>query len=362
MGLGKLFNTAVDKVGSVSDLVSSNKERITKYIVDAILLLVILIVFGCLDFATLRFHYEYLQNISYWTGIITKMIADICALNIGINFVIDDVIKRDKVLSKVKEVYEKLNEHRQEDFEYFVRNVYNVKLKKLAYIAKINKKIYILNKVAKSKDKILYTSKLESNQALKKKNKYCIHRSRLEYLKSEEYIDENIDSLDVRFRDVDPSVFEMEIDCSQKVDNAKVNGSLGKGRAIISINVAWSVILISMLTTSIVLEADKEQFETQAIQAMHYCQKALSDAGIVIWQFLHGMLKTKSLVSKELTNPFAERVKVLKEYYAWREKNGKWVPQAYIDIKNIDKKSQSEEVIEKEVEMTEEEYNALMNK
>lgn len=354
MDLGKTFNTALDKVDSVSELVSSQKERITKYIVNAILLLVILIVFGCFDFATLHFHYEYLQSLSYWTTLLTKTIADICAFNIGINFVIDDVIKRDKVLAQAKVLYEKLNKHKQDDFEYFVMNVYNPKLKKRAYIAKINKQIYILNKVSKAQDKILYSSKLEENQELKKKNKYCIKRARLEYLKSDEYIDNNISTLDVRFKDVDPSVFEMEIDGSQKVEVAKVNGSIGKGRAVASFNIIWGIMLVSMLTTAIVLEADKEVFESEVVQAMHYCQKALSDIGIVIWQFLHGILKTKGIVSRELTNPYAERVKVLKEYYAWRKSEEKWVPTAYIELTK-------EEDIE-EVVMTEEEYKKAFGK
>lgn len=354
MDLGKTFNTALDKVDSVSELVSSQKERITKYIVNAILLLVILIVFGCFDFATLHFHYEYLQSLSYWTGIITKTIADICAFNIGINFVIDDVIRRDGVLTQAKALYEKLNKHKQNDFEYFVINVYNVKLKKSAYIAKINKRIYNLNKKAKSEDKILYSSEKAEDKDAKLKNKYCIKRSQLELLKSDKYIDKNIASLDVKFAEVDPAVFEIEIDGSQKVETAKVNGSVGKARTFASLNIVWGVLIISILTTSIVLEADKEQFETQAIQAMHYVQKAFSDIGIVLWQFLHGILKTKGIVSKELTTPFSQRVKVLKEYYAWRSEKGEWVPTAYIE-------STKEEDVE-EVVMTEKEFKEAFSK
>ena len=352
--LNDKLNTALDTVNNVSDLVASQKERITKYIVNGILLLIILIVFGCFDFATLHFHYEYLQDISYWTGIITKTIADICSFNIGINFIIDDVIKRDKVLSEVKSIYEKLNKHRQNDFEYFVINVYNVKLKKSAYIAKINKRIYNLNKKAKSEDKILYSSEKAEDKDAKLKNKYCIKRSQLELLKSDKYIDKNIASLDVKFAEVDPAVFEIEIDGSQKVETAKVNGSVGKARTFASLNIVWGVLIISILTTSIVLEADKEQFETQAIQAMHYMQKAFSDIGIVLWQFLHGILKTKSIVSKELTTPYSQRVKVLKEYYAWRSEKGEWVPNCYTELL---KESEFEEV-----EMTEEEYKKAFEK
>ena len=93
---------------SVGDLVSSKKQFITKQVLNVVLLLVILLVFGCFDFLNLVFHYEYLFNANYWINVGTKAVADICSYNIGVNFIIDDIIKRDLTLQNLKKIYEEL--------------------------------------------------------------------------------------------------------------------------------------------------------------------------------------------------------------------------------------------------------------
>ena len=144
-------NEGLDKVSS---LVSSKREFIIKQTANSILLFIILIVFGCLDFATLTFHGEYLLTASYWGTIGTKMIAAICALNIGINMMLDNEIKKSEELSRNIETYNRLIKLKDTDFEYFVTRVFNPKLKRRAYISDINHKIYWLNKFSRRKDRL----------------------------------------------------------------------------------------------------------------------------------------------------------------------------------------------------------------
>ena len=338
MGLYDGISRANDSLDKVSSLVSSKREFIIKQTANSILLFIILIVFGCLDFATLTFHGEYLLTASYWGTIGTKMIAAICALNIGINMMLDNEIKKSEELSRNIDTYNKLIKLKDTDFEYFVTRVFNPKLKRRAYISDINHKIYWLNKFSRRKDRLLYSSDLPENQDKKLKNLYCIKRKELEDLKSEDYINKNLDNIVVKCNEVDPAVFELEINGDQKNNGLKVTGNITVGRIKESSTIILSMLLLSMLTTSFGLTASKEEFENNMIAFWHYCLKAVEDVGVVLWQFFNGTLRARRIVSSQLTKPYAGRNAVLQDYVNWRKETNAQESPVFQELK--------EEVIE----------------
>lgn len=338
----------VVKVGeysaNLSELVSSKKEYILKQIGNTFLLLIILMAFGCFDFLHFQFHWEYLADSNFWISVGTKAIADICSYNIGINVIIDDIIKRNAVLVKLKAIYDQLNNLKDKDFEIFI-NEYNKECKAKAYKNMINHKIYMLNKRSRRKDKLMYSSSLISEED-KLKNRYCVHRMELENLKKDEYVKENIDSLDVRFREIDAAVFEIELNGSEKVVQNKVTGSINKGRFVASMGALVGVIAAPIVINSFGFQPNKEEFEEGVVAGVNYAIRMASDIGVIIWQFVRGIFSAHKIVSEQLTIPMSERVKILKKYYAWREEHGKSVPKCYKDL--------TEEP--QYIEMTEEEY------
>lgn len=346
-------NKVNDSLDKVSGLVSSKSEFIIKQAVNSVLLFIILIIFGCLDFATLTFHGEYLLTPSFWGTIGTKMIAALCAFNIGINMMLDNEIKKNTELRNNIETYEKLIALKDTDFEYFVIHIFNRKLKIQIYKSQINKQIYRLNKFSKAKDRLLYSSELEENKEKKLKNRYCRRRRSLEELKSDEFIEKNIDSLKVNFREIDPAAFELEINGAQKVKGIKVTGNVNYGRLKESSTIIMSMLLFSMLTTSFGLTASKEVFESQMVAFWHYCLKAVEDIGVVLWQYINGTIRTRKIVSSQLTIPYAGRNKVLKEYTNWHFTNSKYKSPSY------EKLHQKEEFVE--VELTQEQLNNVLS-
>ena len=312
-------NRVNDSIDKVSGLISSKREFIIKQTANSVLLFIILIVFGCLDFATLEFHGEYLLTASYWGTIGSKMVAAICALNVGINMMLDNEIKKSEELARNIGIYNRLIKRKDTDFEYFVTKVFNPKLKAKAYKNIINRKIYMLNKCSRRKDRLLYSSELPENEAKKKKNLYCRKRAELEELKSDEYIAKNLDSLVVNYKEVDPAVFELEINGAPKTNGVKVSGNIIVGRTKESSSIIMSMLCLSMLTTSFVLGASKEIFESQMVAFWHYCLKAVEDIGVVLWQYFNGTLRTRKIVSTQLTQPYAGRNVVLQDYINWRE-------------------------------------------
>lgn len=328
-------NEGLDKVAG---LVSSKREFIIKQAANSVLLFIILLVFGCLDFATLEFHGEYLATASYWGTIGTKLIAAICAFNVGINMMLENEIKKSEELSRNIENYRKLIKLKDTDFEYFVVYIFNVRLKIEAYKSLLNRKIYRLNKFSRRRDRLLYSSELPESQEKKLKNRYCIKRKELEELKSDEYINKNIDNIIVKYKEVDPAIFELEINGAQKTNGVKVTGSVPAGRIKESSTIVWSMLLVSMLTTSFGLTASKEEFANNMIAFWHYCLKALEDTAIVLWQFFNGTLRARNIVSSQLTKPYAGRNLVLQEYVNWRSETQAKNSPAYDEL--------NEEIIE----------------
>lgn len=355
-----------DSVSDVISLASSKKEYFAKQIINSILLFIILLVFGCLDFAKLTFHFDYILEPSYWGTVISKTIAGICAYNIGINLLWEAEIKKNKILAWAIKYYNHLIAYKEEkDFEFFVVNVFNKKEKKKAYKSVINRKIYILNRISRGKNKLLYSSEIPPDvedydkkvlelKERKKTNRYCIKRQELEDLKSDEYIDKNIDSINVRYQEVDAAIFNLEIDGSAIVKGVKTKGNVGYGKIKSSVTVAIGMIGFSMFLTAIVLELNQEQFADQMVRFWHYCLKCVTDVGIVLWQTYRGMLASRKIISSELTQPYVGRNKVLVDYYDWKYEKGYITKEQHNSIVNF----QEEEV----VEMTEEEYKKLQQK
>lgn len=355
-----------DSVYDTISLASSKKEYFVKQAINTALLFIILLVFGCLDFARLKWHFEYLVEPSYWGTILSKTIAGICAFNIGINLMWEVEIKKNKTLGKAIKLYNHLISFKDDkDFDYFITNVFNPAEKKKAYISQINRQIYFLNRVARRKDKLLYSSeipedtedyenKVEELKQRKLNNKYCIKRQELEDLKSEEYIDKNINSINVNYQVVDPIVFSLEIDGSVKITGVKTKGNITVGKVKASTSVAIGMVGFSMFLTSFGLELNQEEFANQMVRFWHYLLKCVTDVGIVLWQTYRGMLNSRKIISSEYTQPYVGRNKVLIDYYNWKlEKN-------YIS------KEKHDEIVnyqdEVEVEMTVEEFKKMQQK
>lgn len=321
MGITEKVMQASDTISSVVSIASSKKETVLKQFVNAFLLFIVLMVFGCLDFATLTVHLEYLATPSYWGTVSSKVIAGVCSFNIGINMLWDSELLKDQVLNDLILKYQKLLTYKQKDFEYYVVKIFNVEEKKKAYINYINRRIYLLNRFTRARDKLLYSSDLEESQELKEKNRYCRRRKELEELKSEEYINKNIDSINVKYYEVDPAIFELEIDGTTKSHGIKTKGNVAAGRTFASSTVIFSMLGFSMLMTTFGLEADKQQFENQVVAFWHYCLKAAQDVGVVLWQFIQGTLRTRKIISSQITLPLSGRCKVLESYLDWRLNN-----------------------------------------
>lgn len=323
------ISRGTDKISQLENLVSSKKQFLTKQIINVGLLFIILLVFGCLDFATLTLHFEKVLELSFWGTILTKLIAGMCAFNIGINIMYETELKKAENLEKAMNEYDILNGSKRNDFEHFIQNVYNPQEKRKAYKSKINKQIYLLNKYSRRYDRLLYSSELPERQEEKKTNKYCIKRKELEELKSDEYIDKNINSIIVKYNEVDASIFELDITGASTYTGARLVGNENLGRIKATSTMALGMVFFAMFTTSIGLEFSQQEFASQMERFWHYVLKCAEDVGVIMWQVIKGFGEPRKIISNELTKPYANRVKVLKEYWIWHKKQNVEDDEAY---------------------------------
>lgn len=323
--LGNVVDTYYKASAKFYTYADTNRDKISKAIINTILLVIIFAVFGCFDFLTMTFQFEKVIEASFWAKVISKAIAGgICAYNIGINISWDREVEKDLVLKENSDKYERLIKLKdQKTFEYFVVEVFNKKEKKKAYIAQINRKIFWLNKFATNKSKLLYNQDTEDEakksqlEEQKAKNRYCVKRKELEALKDDEYIEKNLDTLKVKYYPVDPIVFDLEIDGKSTYHGVKVKGNVGGGKVKATANVLLGMFAISTFITIIGLDANQQQFESQMLAFWHYVLVCAEDIGVIVWQTLRGILGSRKIISQELTTPFIGRNKVLTDYNEW---------------------------------------------
>lgn len=355
MGIFDKYEQATDKLQAyTAGLLSSKGEFLAKQALNFVLVFVVFVISGCFDFVKFAFEFELLGELRFWGESFGKTIEAICMFNIGINLLWESEIKKNNVLNENIQKYNELLTRKQLDFEYYVTKVFNPEEKKKAYKSFINRKIYFLNKFAKPKDKLLYSSEMPEKQQEKLKNKYCIKRKELEELKSDEYIDKNIESLNVKYKEVDPAVFELEIDGSISEKGVKTKGNVTLGKVKASSNVAMGTLAVAIFTTMIGVSADQEEFIDDMVKTWHYIWQIMRDVVILLWQLLRGMLRTRKIVSSELTDAFAGRIIVLSKYLEWRLTNNVPDTKLYVELKK------DENVVE--VEMSQEDLQQYFSK
>lgn len=339
-------NNATDRL---TQLLSTKQERVTKAVINFILLVVILGVFGCFDFLTMRFNFDVFDFVghqdvatAYWTEVITKAIAGVCAYNIGMNMNWEREVEKSFTLKTLIRRYEDLDKMRDgKTFNDYVMNVYNLEEKKKAWVDSINKRIHRLNRFAKHGDLILYSS--DDAERRKGKSRYCQRRAELEEMKTEKWMERNINSVFVRYRSVDPIVFSLDIECKTESRGAKVQGNVAAAKVRNSASVVFGMLAISMFLASFALSASKEQFMDQMQAFWYYALKLLEDVGVVLWQVFRGMLDDRKLVNSELIAPYAGRIKVLEAYVSWCAENKVEKSPAFEIMKALDEEACAEE-------------------
>ena len=116
----------INKTHQLISYANSNRNKISKIIINSILLVIVFGIFGCFDFANFSIDITLLANWKYWTKVFTKTLGGSIAFNIGINLLFDKEVESDIELETQRKKYKELNDKKDEStFNYYVVEVFN---------------------------------------------------------------------------------------------------------------------------------------------------------------------------------------------------------------------------------------------
>lgn len=289
-----------------------NKTNILKNVFSIVLLILILIVEGCFNFVTFEFKVERLLNLGFWTNISFKVMLLLLVKMWIMSIFMDVARNKNKDLNFNKKLNEKLMETKDDKFPKWIENIENRDIKIEFYKRKINKLIAKLEHKASSKDRMLY---FNDNEELKKDNQYCIKRAELEYLISDEYINNNYYWLDVKkFPQIDSATF----DCPITNDNVSKKYQLNAKTktAIITSLLSASLITVILQTVWNSIEMFKNDLDILIIMS-----GLIMDFIFIVWQGLTGISSAFSIVEQQEVLPYVNRNRILEKYLYYKNPN-----------------------------------------
>lgn len=289
--------------------IAYHRTTILKNTFSILLLILILVVEGCFNFLTFEFKIERLTNLGFWTNIATKVVLLVLVKMWVMSIFIDVARNKNLDLDFVKKLNNKLMETKDNNFPKWVENVENVEITIEFYKRKISGQIAKLERKAKMKDRMLYYGK---DDIAKRNNKYCIKRSELDYLISDEYINSNIAWLDIKGQPrIDSAIF----DCPISNDNIERKYQLSAKTKTAIFTTLLSACIITLITQTIWNSIELGNSEANALVIV---AGLIMDFIFIGWQGLTGMSSAFTIVEQQEILPYVNRNRILEKYLYYK--------------------------------------------
>lgn len=288
-----------------------NRDKLVKNIITTILLILILIVEGCFNFITLEFNFSILYEIQFWIKIIFKMTLLLLVRMLALNIFKPKARENNKELQVEKNKNEKLSRLKDADFPYWIENVKNIEIKIEAWKNKITKKLLRLEQKASENDRHLYFDNSISEEE-KMKNKYYRRKTYFLSLLTSDFIDSNINTLQVRFQRLDAAIFDLPVNLEHEENKYQIS-SKSKSATVISLAVASIGLLIINIITSGLNFSKNDSILIATIISLSV------DLVFLSYQFLMGILDSYRIINNNELMPYINRNRILKEYFYYKK-------------------------------------------
>ena len=288
-----------------------NRDKLVKNIITTILLILILIVEGCFNFITLEFNFSILYEIQFWIKIIFKMTLLLLVRMLALNIFKPKARENNKELQVEKNKNEKLSRLKDADFPYWIENVKNIEIKIEAWKNKITKKLLKLEQKASENDRHLYFDNSISEEE-KMKNKYYRRKTYFLSLLTNDFIDSNINTLQVRFQRLDAAIFDLPVNLEHEENKYQIS-SKSKSATFISLAVASVGLLLINIITSGIDFSKNDSILIATIISLSV------DLVFLSYQFLMGILDSYRIINSNELLPYINRNRILKEYFYYKK-------------------------------------------
>ena len=286
-----------------------NKTTILKNTFSVLLLILILVVEGCFNFLTFEFKVERLLSLGFWTNVITKVVLLILVKMWVMSIFIDIARNKNVDLGFQRRVNERLLEIKDDKFPKWVENVENRDIKIEFYKKKINKKLARLEHKTSSRSRGLYFS---DNEEAKAKNKYCKKRKELEYLISDEYIEQNYQWLDIKvYPQIDSAIFDCPVTNTNIVKKYQLSSKTKTAIFATLLSACFITLVFQTVWNSIELSGNQAS-------ALVITTSLIMDMIFIGWQGLTGISNAFSIVEQQEILPYVNRNRILEKYLYYK--------------------------------------------
>lgn len=281
----------VDKINSLAT---------PKKVSSAITAILAVALTGVFQFISLGCDPSHLLEASFYLTLGYRCILVFLAFSCALDFFFD----RSYAHPAIQEAYQKFKELtklRDVNFDDFL-DEYNLKSKKLAWRDRVN------HMIAKVELKIAKSPSLRKREKLKKEIEG------LKYYLTDEYVNEHIDGLKVKFYRVMPSDFVAGEFDGTAFDRNKTRTDYGGQKVKSVMKQIVPFILISMVFGVTVTNA----FQKPVLEVII---NLLWDLSLIVIRFGQGVFKSQALVNASYLIPYNNRIDILKEYVVWNSDN-----------------------------------------
>lgn len=250
-----------------------------------------------IDLIKFNFDLSRLKDWKEWVGIAISTVGIFLLYRAVVNARFDKTAMRENVV-KARNEYNELNKHKDLTLKDFLKE-YNLKTKITNYVAKINHKLYKLEK------KRLKTYRVNKCKRLDKKI------AELKFKISDEYIHDNIHKIKVKYYIVMYSDFCVE---TSPIDrkNIATRNTYDKAFTKASLNKMWIYILSSSLI--MISAAEPSQLGTTSLVT-----SILATCLLITTRIVTALLEADKIFDANITNTFLARTEILQEYFEWKK-------------------------------------------
>lgn len=308
-----------EKVSKATNLAIGH---VKSHFIDYLLIFLICLILGILDSFILG-RSDNLFSADYWYHAICRIsafaLASILGIRVGYpkakesSILLQEALERNKALLKLREG----------DFDTYIYNV-NMQNKIEAWKNIIYQKLNALEKRSEPYFSMYYKkasdeyfsnlSKKQKQLAKKRAENYVKKRTHLEHLLTDEYINENIESLNVKYY----RIYEMDFDLFGESRGANAHV---KTRSSLKSNTAQTVasglmvtLIITLVLGSITLSFNADIFENKIAGIILMVINAVFDIGMTLFRYANGYLDSGRIVMQEDIQPCINRNRLLTKY------------------------------------------------
>ena len=295
-----------------------------------IAIFLILIVEGCMNWVNLEFKWENLLKIELYiiTGLNSLLMVSVKI--IAYNYLLPLIKDKNRNLKKEVIKNTKLNEFKDINFYPWCENEYNTHSKIEAWKISISKKLSKLNRKAKDSEIAEYYKIKKSLNNLKENeqelniepnfNEYGKKRELLEFQLTNEYIEDNIEYLNVKYYNINPYDFDIPVS-NDKVNKNKI---ISHENRAIAFSLALSCIImlgLNMLKQLLDPTPNSTAFIATIINLG-------IDLIFMTFQCFSAFLDANKIVKKEILVAYTNRNRILIEYIYFKNSDN------VIEVKN----------------------------